>query len=405
MNYTFSDKIASLKPSAIREILKAPATPETISFAAGNPAPESFPIEEMARISEKIFKEQAVAALQYSVTDGYSPLREHIAARQKEKFNIGKSKSDGYGFDDTAIIVSGGQQGIELACKVFCNEGDAVICENPTFIGALNAFRSNGATPIGVTLEDDGMNIEELESVIKATPNAKLIYVIPTFQNPGGITTSYEKRVKIYELAKKYGLMILEDNPYGELRFAGENVPTYKSMDTDGRVMYCGSFSKILSAGMRVGFVCGNETVVQKMVVAKQVEDVHTNQFFQMIVAGFMQECDMDAHIAKIRALYKHKAELMISALDKYMPKEVKFTRPEGGLFLWCTLPEGVSLADFMKESIEQKVFVVTGKAFNCDEAADSDSFRLNYSMPSDEEIDKGVRILGEIIGKLMNRR
>ncbi|MBE6705599.1 MAG: PLP-dependent aminotransferase family protein [Ruminococcaceae bacterium] len=398
MNYNLSDNIKNMKPSAIREIFKSLGTPGAISFAAGNPSPESFPVEDITRIANKILAENASASLQYGTTEGYMPLRELVTKRIAEKFDCVKE-------GDMTIITSGGQQGIELFCKVMCNRGDEVICENPSFIGALNAFRSIGAVPVGVPLEDDGINLEILEEVLKTHPKAKFMYLIPTFQNPAGITTTLEKRKAVYALAQKYDVMILEDNPYGELRFAGEDVPTYKSMDTDGRVMYCGSFSKILSAGMRVGFVCGNETVVQKMVVAKQVEDVHTNQFFQMIVAGFMTECDMDAHVAKIRALYKHKAELMIAALDKYMPKEVKFTRPEGGLFLWCTLPEGVSLSDFMKESIAQKVFVVTGKAFNCDEEADSDSFRLNYSMPSDEEIDKGIKILGEIIADLIKKR
>lgn len=398
MNYNLSDNIKNMKPSAIREIFKSLGTPGAISFAAGNPSPESFPVEDITRIADKILAENASAALQYGTTEGYAPLRELVTKRISEKFDCVKE-------GDMTIITSGGQQGIELFCKVMCNRGDEVICENPSFIGALNAFRSIGAVPVGVPLEDDGINLEMLEEVLRTHPKAKFMYLIPTFQNPAGITTTLEKRKAVYALAQKYDIMILEDNPYGELRFAGENVPTYKSMDTDGRVMYCGSFSKILSAGMRVGFVCGNETVVQKMVVAKQVEDVHTNQFFQMIVAGFMQECDMDAHVAKINAIYKHKASLMIAALDKYMPKEVKFTRPEGGLFLWCTLPEGVSLDEFMKESIAQKVFVVTGKAFNCDEEAGSDSFRLNYSMPSDEEIDKGIKILGDIIADLIKKK
>ena len=398
MNYNLSDNIKNMKPSAIREIFKSLGTPGAISFAAGNPSPESFPVEDITRIANKILSENASASLQYGTTEGYAPLRELVTKRISEKFDCVKE-------GDMTIITSGGQQGIELFCKVMCNRGDEVICENPSFIGALNAFRSIGAVPVGVPLEDDGINLEILEEVLKTHPKAKFMYLIPTFQNPAGITTTLEKRKAVYALAQKYDIMILEDNPYGELRFAGENVPTYKSMDTDGRVMYCGSFSKILSAGMRVGFVCGNETVVQKMVVAKQVEDVHTNQFFQMIVAGFMQECDMDAHVAKINAIYKHKASLMIAALDKYMPKEVKFTRPEGGLFLWCTLPEGVSLDEFMKESIAQKVFVVTGKAFNCDEEAGSDSFRLNYSMPSDEEIDKGIKILGDIIADLIKKK
>ncbi len=395
MKYTFSDKIAGLKPSAIREILKAPATLDTISFAAGNPAPESFPVADMARISACIYNEDPASALQYGVTDGYAPLCKAVAARQKQKFGIGRSIADGHGFDDTTIIVSGGQQGIELACKVFCNEGDAVICENPTFIGALNAFRSNGAIPVGVTLDDDGINIEELENTIKSTTNAKLIYVIPTFQNPSGITTSYEKRVKIYELAKKYGLMILEDNPYGELRFDGEDIPSLKSMDDDGIVIYCSTFSKILSAGMRVGFVIAPDQVASKMVVSKQTSDVHTNLFFQMLCHRYMTECDLDGHIKDIQAIYRRKCTLMLDALDSYMPKSVKFTRPKGGLFIWCTLPDSINAMDYIKQATARGVRIVPGATFNCDTEAGSQSFRLNFSTPSDEQITKGIQILG----------
>ncbi len=397
MKYEFSNKISSLKPSAIREILKAPATPDTISFAAGNPSPESFPIEDLARISADIYEKSPVAALQYSVTDGYLLLREHIEKRQKEKFNIGKRIALGDGFDDTAIIVSGGQQGIELACKVFCNEGDAVICEDPTFIGALNAFRSNGAIPIGVTLEEDGMNIAELEEAIKSNPKAKLIYTIPTFHNPAGITTSLEKRKKIYELAKKYNIMILEDNPYGELRFAGEDIPTIKSMDEDGIVIYCSTFSKILSAGMRVGFVIAPEEVASKMVVSKQTSDVHTNIFFQMLCYRYMTECDLEYHIGEIQKIYRHKCSLMLECLEKELPKSIKFTRPEGGLFIWCTLPDDVDAMQFIKTATERNVRVVPGATFLCDTEAKSQSFRLNYSTPSDEQIIKGVKILGEV--------
>ncbi len=397
MNYSFSNKIANLKPSAIREILKAPTSPDTVSFAAGNPAPESFPVNDMARLSAKIYSEMPALALQYGVTDGYAPLREVIAKRQKEKFNIGKSRSDGDAFDDTTIIVSGGQQGLELACKVFCNEGDAVICENPTFIGALNAFRSNGAIPVGVSLEDDGMNIEELEETIKNTPNAKLIYVIPTFQNPCGITTSYEKRVKIYELAKKYSLMILEDNPYGELRFSGEDIPTIKSMDEDGIVIYCSTFSKILSAGMRVGFVIAPDEVASKMVVSKQTSDVHTNLFFQILCHRYMTECDLESHIKDIQGIYRHKCTLMLDCLDREMPKSVKFTRPEGGLFIFCTLPGNVDALGFIKEASARNVRVVPGATFDADTEAKSQSFRLNFSTPSDGQIVKGIKILGEL--------
>ena len=389
MNYTFSNKLAALKPSAIREIFKSLTDPTVISFAAGNPAPESFPVDDLARLSADIYAKSSTPALQYGMTEGYAPLREAVAARQKKIFGIGKD------FDAT-IIVSGGQQGIELACKAFCNEGDTVICENPTFIGALNAFRSNGVNTIGVELHNDGIDPEELEKTIKANPRAKLIYLIPTFQNPAGLTTSYEKRKKIYEVAKKYKMPIIEDNPYGELRFAGTDIPTIKSFDDERLVIYCSTFSKILSAGMRVGFVIAPEEIISKMVIAKQVEDVQTNQFFQMLCYRYMTECDIDGHVADIRKIYRHKAGLMIESLEKYLPKEIEFTRPEGGLFLWCTLPEKVDMNAFVKRAIENKVAVVPGTTFNCDTTAPSRCFRLNYSTPSDENIVKGCKILGD---------
>ena len=397
MTYTFSDKIASLKPSAIREILKAPKDADTISLAAGNPAPETFPVADLARFAADIFANDSTTALQYGATDGYEPLRRAVAERQKTVWGIGKSVAEGDCFNDTTIIVSGGNQGIELAAKVFCNEGDTVICENPTFIGGLNAFRSCGYNTVGVPIEEDGMNVEALEETIKATPNAKLLYIIPTFQNPAGITTSLAKRKAIYEVCKKYGLMILEDNPYGELRFAGEEIPTIKSFDTEGLVIYCSSFSKILSAGMRVGFVVAPEEVAAKMVVAKQSEDVHTNQFFQMLCYKFMTECDLDAHIAMIREVYGRKCRLMLECLEKELPSSVKFTRPEGGLFIWVTLPDGVDATAFLKACMAQKLMIVPGATFNCDVTEGSMSFRLNYSTPSDEQIKEGVARLGRV--------
>ena len=396
MQYTFSDKLAALKPSAIREIFKSLSDPTIISFAAGNPAAESFPVGELSRLSADIFAKSAATALQYGMTEGYPPLREAIAKRQREVFGIGRSKDQGDAYTDQTIVVSGGQQGLELACKALCNEGDAVICENPSFIGALNAFRSCGAKTVGVEMAEDGIDPDDLERVIKATPNAKMIYLIPTFQNPTGITTSLEKRRRIYEVAKKYRMPILEDNPYGELRFAGEEIPTIKQMDTEGLVIYCSSFSKILSAGMRVGFVVAPEEIVSKMVVAKQSEDVHTNLFFQMLCHRFMTECDLDGHIKSIRALYRRKCDLMLGELEKHLPRKIEFTRPEGGLFIWCTLPCGVDMNAFVKSAIDKKVAVVPGNTFNCDTEAPSRSFRLNYSTPTDEQILAGVARLGE---------
>ncbi len=380
-----------MKPSAIREIFKSLGQPGAISLAAGNPAPESFPSEQMAAIAAEIFATQADTALQYGTTEGYTPLREAVAARLEKRFGINVK-------DNMTVITSGGQQAIELTCKTLCDAGDVVICENPSFIGALNAFRSLGARTVGVELEEDGISIEGLEAALKANPRTKILYVIPTFQNPTGMTMSLEKRRAVYELARRYDVVILEDNPYGDLRFAGEDVPTIKSMDTDGRVVYCGTFSKILSAGMRVGFVCANETLLQKMVVAKQVEDVHTNQFFQMLCAKFIEQYDLDAHIESIRNLYREKCNCMLRALDEHMPAGVTYTRPEGGLFLWCTLPDHVPMAEFVKKASENLVFVVPGTTFNCDLSAPSQSFRLNYSTPSMEQITEGVATLGRLL-------
>ena len=394
MDYKISDKLAALKPSAIREIFKSLTDPTIISFAAGNPSPLSFPVEDLAALSADIFANQSTAALQYSVTEGYPPFREAIKKRLGEKFGIGRD------FDET-IVTTGGNQAVELCCKVMCNEGDVVVCENPSFIGALNAFRSNGAKTVGVPLKEDGIDPEGLEAVLSTTPNVKLLYLIPTFQNPAGVTSTLENRKKVYEIAKKHGVLIFEDTPYGELRFAGEEVPTYKSFDEDGLVMYCSSFSKILSAGMRIGYACGPAPVIQKMVVAKQVEDVHTNIFFQMLCYRYMTERDLDGHIAEIRKIYAKKAGLMLAELDAHMPKCVKYTRPEGGLFLWCTLPDGQSSAEFVKKALERKVAVVPGTAFNCDTEAPSDSFRLNYSTPSDEDIVRGIGILSDLAKEL----
>ena len=397
MEYKFSRKIAELKPSAIREIFKSLTDPSIISFAAGNPSPESFPIDELARLSAEIFENESTTALQYNITEGYTPLRNAIAERQKKRFGETMVRDT-----DSVLVVSGGQQGIELACKVFCNEGDAVICENPSFIGSLNSFRSNGATPVGVEMEEDGISLSGLEEALKNTPNAKLLYLIPTFHNPTGITMPLEKRLGVLELARKYDIVIIEDNPYGELRFAGEDIPTLKSLDTDGRVIYCSSFSKILSAGMRVGFVVAPAQICSKMTVAKQGEDVHTNIFFQMLCYKYMTQCDLDAHIAGINDLYRHKCNLMLECLDRYVPKDkVTFTRPEGGLFIWGTVKNCTDASPVVKLAIEKKVAVVPGTAFNCDTEALSDSFRLNYSTPSDQQIVEGVKRLGEVFASL----
>ena len=402
MEYKFSDKLAALKPSAIREIFKSLTDPSIIAFAAGNPAAESFPIDEMAEISKDIYKEMAVTALQYGTTEGYTPLRNAIAERQRAKFGIGKTAADNCGFVDTTIIVSGGNQGLELTCKAFCNEGDVVIAEDPSFIGALNSFRSNGAVTLGVPLRDDGIDVALLEEMLKKEKRAKLLYLIPTFQNPAGITSTLENRKKVYALAKKYGIIILEDNPYGELRFAGEDVPTYKSMDTEGIVVYCSSFSKILSSGMRVGYLTAPEAAMSKIIVAKQVEDVHTNLFFQILCYKYMTGRDFDGHIRDVQDIYRRKCKLMLDSLDKYMPKELKYTRPEGGLFIWCSLPEKIEMNAYVKRALERKVALVPGSAFTPVVGAPCNSVRMSYSTATDAQIVEGCKIIGELAKEML---
>jgi 2-aminoadipate transaminase len=391
MNYTFSNRIASLQPSIIREILKASSGQNVIPFSAGNPAPETFPIEAIRSFTQAILEQDPVTALQYGITEGYVPLREALQQHLERNFNTGKPS-------DQLFIVSGAQQGIELACKVLCNEGDTIICESPSFIGSLNSFRASGAKLAGVPMEMDGMDIEKLEHALQTEPNVKMIYVIPSFQNPTGVTTSLEKRKAIYELAKKYGVMILEDNPYGELRFSGEDVPTIKSMDEEGIVIYVGSFSKILSAGLRVGFVQAPHEVVEKMVVAKQGEDVHTAMLPQILAHRFMTEYDYAGHIQHIREVYRRKATLMMEKLQEHMGDAVTYTRPDGGLFLWCDLPAHVPMVDYAKTAAAQGVAVVPGNAFLVNEQDPCNAIRLNFSTPSDEQIVKGVEILGQVL-------
>lgn len=390
MDILFSDRISALQPSAIREILKSASDPNIISLAAGNPAPESFPIEDIRRLSAEIFEQKPVKALQYGITEGYTPLRYALKEHMKTRFNCN-------GENDDLIIVSGAQQGIELTCKVLCNEGDTVICENPSFIGALNAFRSYNVNLCGVEMEQDGLNLESLETALKTQKKVKLIYLIPTFQNPTGITMSLAKRKAVYELAKKYSVMILEDNPYADLRFDGEDIACIKSFDTEGLVIYCGSFSKILSAGMRVGYVFAPVNVIQKLVVAKQVSDVHTNMFFQILTHRFITECNLAQHIKKIQQIYKHKSSLMMSGIEQHMSSEITFIRPQGGLFLWCSLPKSIDMIDYCKRAAASGVAVVPGSAFTANSTDYCNSIRLNYSTPTDDKIVRGMEILGSL--------
>ena len=390
MQATFSDRISGVKPSAIREILKLSSDPNIIAFSAGNPSPDAFPVEAIANITSTVLRENPVGVLQYSLTEGYPPLREALKDWMNTRLHALKD------FDDV-VVVAGAQQGIDLLCKAFCNEGDVILCEDPSFIGSLNCFRSYGAVLKGIPMEEDGIDLSLLEEAMKTTPNAKLLYLIPNFQNPTGITMSLAKRKAVYELAKRYGILILEDNPYGELRYDGEDIPTIKSLDEEGIVLYCGSFSKILSPGLRVGYVVAHKDIIPKITVGKQCSDVHTNILAQHICERYMAQYDLPAHIEDLRVLYREKRDLMLDSLKKYLHPSVSFTHPEGGLFIWCTLPDGVDMMAFATEAIKRGVAVVPGNAFLADESAPSQSFRVNFSTPSKEAIVKGCEILGQL--------
>ena len=389
MDYYFSKRISGLQPSAIREILKATQDPAIIPFAAGNPDAASFPIEEVKRISAEIFETAPVTALQYGVTEGYRPLIERLTKFVKDRYNIGKDF-------DSLIVTSGAQQVMDLATKALCDLGDTVICECPSFIGSLNCFRSYGCKLAGVPVEADGMNIEKLEEAIKNATNPRFIYTIPNFQNPSGATMSLEKRKAVYALAKKYGLLILEDNPYGDLRVSGEDIPSIKSFDEDGIVIYAGSFSKLLAPGIRVGYIVAPSPIIAKMTVGKQASDVHTPVFSQMLVDKWMEQNDVEAHIEKIREIYRRKLNLMCDLIDTELGDFVKYVRPEGGLFVWCELPENVNMLEFVTDCIANKVAVVPGAAFMINDE-ETNCFRMNFSTPSDEKIVEGMKILGKV--------
>lgn len=390
MDYTFSDRISTLQPSAIREILKATADPDIIPFAAGNPDDAAFPIEEVREIAANVLREQPVTALQYGVTEGYEPLRTRVSAYMKEKHNIGRAF-------DNLIITSGATQVMDLATKSLCNFGDIVICETPSFIGSLNCFRSYGVQLRGVPVEADGMNMEILEQKLKENQNVRFIYTIPNFQNPSGATMSLEKRKKLYALARQYGVLILEDNPYGDLRVTGESIPSIKSFDEEGIVIYAGSFSKIFAPGVRVAYVCAPAPIVAKMTVGKQAADVHTPVFNQMLVDTWMATTDFEAHIEKIRGIYRRKLNLMCDLIDEQLGDFFRYVRPEGGMFVWGELPASVSMLDFCQKAVQNKVAVVPGSAFTVEPEETTNCIRLNFTTPSDERIVEGMHILGKL--------
>ncbi|MBQ6874476.1 MAG: PLP-dependent aminotransferase family protein [Clostridia bacterium] len=391
MNFELSTRMGAVDSSAVAEILKSSVSPDVISLAGGNPDPALFPNDELADIAGEILRKMPIQSLQYGKTEGYPQLIEKIAERLSRVEGIDCS-------NDSIIITAGATQAIELTTKVLINEGDTVIAENPSFLGAFNAFRSYGANIIGIDMHDDGMDLDALEKAIQENENVKMLYVIPSFQNPMGTTMSLEKRKALYEIIRKYKLVTIEDNPYGDLTFDGERVPTLKSMDTEDLIVYCGSFSKIVAPGLRVGYALCNKELAENISAAKQLADVHSPLLPQIMVSDYMEKYDLDELIDKMRHTYAHKCRTMLDAINEYFPEGVTCTKPNGGLFIWCDLGHGIDTYALAKKASEHKVSFVPGNVFMVDSAKKTSTLRLNYSTMSDENIVEGIKRLGALI-------
>lgn len=390
----FSKRMERMQASEIRELLKLTAQPDIISFAGGLPAPELFPVEEIAKVSHDLVMKEGRQLLQYATTEGRPTLRAKIAKRMAEKYHAQVDV-------DEILITTGSQQCLDFAGKLFLDPGDVVLCESPSYLGALNAFNAYEPNFVEVPTDNGGLIPEELDKILATTPNCKFIYVIPDFQNPTGRTWSLERRKKFMEVVNKYDLPVLEDNPYGELRYEGEILPSLKSLDTKGLVMFLGTFSKIFCPGLRLGWIAGAKEVVSEFVKIKQSADLHTSNFDQGVADAYMDAYDLDAHVSKIVALYKSRRDLILKTMAEEFPAGVEWTHPEGGLFLWLTLPEGVSARKVFDKCIEMKVAAVIGDAFYPNQKTDR-SMRINYSNMPEDKIVEGIKRMAKAIKESM---
>ena len=386
----FASRMELLKGSAIRELLALTAKPEIISFAGGMPAPELFPVEQMEKAANAVMEEMGQAAMQYSSTEGYFPLRQQIVDRMAAKNNIHTTV-------DNILVTSGSQQGLDYSGRVFLDKDDIVLIESPSYLGALNAFKTCEPRFIEVPTDDGGMIMEELEKILEKEDRVKMIYVIPDFQNPSSRTWSLERRQKFMEIINKYEIPVIEDNPYGELRFEGEAQPALKSLDTKGLVVYLGTFSKILAPGYRLGWVCADGEILDKYNFMAQAAALQASTISQMETAKWIEMYDLDAHVAKLVEVYGKRRDLMYNTMKEEFPPEVKFAKPTGGLFLWVELPEYMDAAVLAKEALKENVAYVPGEGFYPD-GNTKNTFRMNYSNMPDDKIVEGVKRLAKVI-------
>ncbi len=386
LDWAFSVRAQEMKASAIREILKITERPDVISFAGGLPAPELFPIQELKKACGKVLDTYGPKALQYSLTLGVLPLRQILAERLSQK---GMTLTT-----DNIFITGGSQQGLDLIAKVFLNEEDAILCENPTYLGAIQAFNVSRPKYVTVEMDEKGMIVEQAEEKVKQY-KPRFIYVVANFQNPSGITLSYERRKQLVKLARKYHLPIVDDNPYGELRYVGEDIPSLKSLGAD-LVIELGTFSKIVSPGLRIGWGMVSSEIMTMFERLKQGADLHTNTFAQYVLYEYINEGNLDRHIQEIKAAYSERRSVMIQALKEHFPENVRWYEPEGGLFLWVELPPMISASGLLDTAVEHKVAYVPGKPFYPYEDKDN-TLRLNFSNASPEMIREGIKRLGKV--------
>lgn len=393
MNYNFAGRVSQMESSVIREILKVTERPGVISFAGGLPAPELFPIKEIKEAFCEVLGGDGPSALQYSTTEGYTPLREYIASRMREKgIEAGP---------DNILITNGSQQALDLLAKLFVDAGDTVLVEKPSYLGAIQTFRSYQAGFAPVPTDDQGIDVAALEAAIKKH-RPKIIYLTPTFKNPTGVTMSLERRRAVAGLLERYGVPLVEDDPYGELRYSGKPLSPVKSFDVAGRVIYLSTFSKTIAPGLRLGWITASRELIRKLVLAKQGTDLHTGTLVQRAVHRYLEKSDVAGHVRAIRREYGRRRDIMLEEMRQNFPPGISWTRPDGGMFLWVTMPGYFDTIKLLDRAIEEKVAYVPGAPFFT-AAEGLNTMRLNFSNSTPDQIKSGIGRLARLFSSCLH--
>jgi 2-aminoadipate transaminase len=393
----YANRAEGMRASDIREILKVTAQPDVISLAGGLPAPELFPVDEYRRAFEWILETDGAQALQYGPSEGYRPLRTLLGERLTR---VGMLCSA-----DDILITNGSQQALDLIGKMLLDPGDAVLVEKPTYLGALQAFNQYQASYAVVPMDDEGMRVDEVERLLSRSdgPRIKFIYALPNFQNPTGRSMSLERRQRLVELAGAFGVPIVEDDPYGELRYEGEHLPTLKALDTSGAVIYLGTFSKILAPGFRLGWIVASEAAMEVLLHGKQPSDLHTGMAQQMATYEVAKDGFVDGHIERIKSFYKERRDVMLLAIEEHFPSDAHYTRPAGGLFVWAELPRHIDTRELLLDAVQERVAFVPGQGFHADRSG-TNTMRLNFSNVPPDQLREGIRRLGVAIQRRLTQ-